>query len=80
MVRKSQEPTRRWGLQQEALRHLQEHGPLHWNALYIRFDTQSRGDIGPALEDLEGRKFIEREESNLVRITPAGKARLQYTG
>jgi len=78
MLLEHQEPISQWALQQEALRHLKDHGPLHWNALYIRFDAQSQGDIGPALQELEGRQFIERGAHNLVKITAAGIERLWY--
>jgi hypothetical protein len=58
------------------LRHLKEHGPLNWNALYIWFDAQSQGRIGTALLDLEVGGFIEPLH-NLHQITASGIQKLQ---
>ena len=63
-------------LQQEALRHLKEHGPLNWNALYIRFDAGSQGRIGTVLLDLEVGGFIEPLH-NLHQITASGIRKLE---
>ncbi|HKO31304.1 MAG TPA: hypothetical protein VJU54_09205, partial [Nitrospiraceae bacterium] len=63
-----QEPISQRELQQEALRHLKEHGPLNWDALYIQFDARSKGRIGTALLDLEVGGFIESLH-NLHQIT-----------
>ena len=64
-------------LQREALRYLKEFGPLNWNALYVRFNADSSGDIGPALQTLQERKYIEVGPDNIARITAWGMAQLQ---
>ena len=76
MMPEYQEPISQRELQQEALQHLKEHGPLNWNALYIRFDAQSQGRIGTALLDLEVGGFIEPLH-NLHQITASGIQKLR---
>jgi hypothetical protein len=76
MMPEHQEPISQRELQQEALRHLREHGPLHWSALYIQFDARSQGRIGTALLDLEVGGFIEPLH-NLHHITASGIRKLE---
>ena len=57
-------------LQREALHYLKEFGPLRWAALYVRFDSDHSGAIGPALRDLQERRCIEVGPDNIARNTP----------
>jgi hypothetical protein len=57
--------------------YLKEYGPLSWNALYVRFDSGRSGDIGPALQALQERKYIEVGSDNITRITAWGVAQFQ---
>ena len=64
-------------LQREALRYLKEFGPLRWAALFVRFNEDYSGNIGPALQDLQERKYIDVESDNIAKITAWGMVQLQ---
>ena len=72
------EQTSQTDLQRDVLHYLKEFGPLNWGALYVRFDEAGSGDIGPALIDLQERKYIEVGSDHTARITAWGKAQLQH--
>jgi hypothetical protein len=71
------EQTSQADLQGEALRYLKEYGPLNWNALYVRFNADRNGDIGPALQSLQEQNYIEVGSDNIARLTACGMAQLQ---
>ena len=63
-------------LQREVLHYLKEFGPVRWAALYVRFDSDHSGAIGPALQDLQIRKYIVLRSDSMVNITPLGMVQL----
>ncbi|MGH7183362.1 MAG: hypothetical protein ACREJN_15480 [Nitrospiraceae bacterium] len=72
-----QTSSRHDNLQHEALRYLQAYGPLDRSALYVRFNADATGDIGPALQTLEEQHYIEVGSDNTTSITAGGLAQLQ---
>lgn len=63
-------------LQRKALRYLKDFGPLNWNALYVRFNADNTGHIGPALKTLEEQNYIEVSSDETAKITAVGMAQL----
>jgi hypothetical protein len=57
------------------LRHLTERGPTNWAALYLHFDPDGTGEIGPALRHLEICKLIAVDDT-IVKITESGTEQL----
>ena len=53
------EQTSQTDLQRDVLHYLKEFGPLRWADLYVRFDSDPRGAIGPALIDLLEQQYFE---------------------
>ena len=71
------EQTSQTDLQRDVLHYLMEFGPLHWGALYVRFDEAGSGDIGPALIDLQAQQYIDVRSDSIVNITQSGMAQLK---
>jgi hypothetical protein len=46
-------------LLQKVLRYLTDRGPTHWATLYLHFDSDGTGEIGPALRHLAACKHIQ---------------------
>ena len=67
-------------LQHQVLRHLKEHGPTRWNALYVSFDRERTGTIGPVLQDLKRDKYIAVGPTDRVKITARGLEQLKRAG
>jgi hypothetical protein len=59
-------------LQSKVLHYLKDHGPTMWNALYVSFDQERTGTIGPVLQDLKEWKYIEVGLTDRVKITMRG--------
>jgi muconolactone delta-isomerase len=59
-------------LKREILRHLQEHGAINNNLLYVHFDRNRTADIQAVLQDLKQWNYIEVETDGMTRITTAG--------
>jgi hypothetical protein len=59
-------------LQSEVLKHLQEHGPMHYDVLYVSFDAHRTASIRPVLADLITYGLISVEKDETVTITEAG--------
>jgi hypothetical protein len=69
---------RKRGLEQMVLLHLRNHDPMTWTALYIRFDQDGSGKIGPTLGLLARWKHIILKQDEQTTITEAGLERLAY--
>ncbi|BCA56069.1 hypothetical protein W02_32090 [Nitrospira sp. KM1] len=59
-------------LQHQVLRYLSEEGPIHYNNLYLQFDTDQTGAIGAVLQDLMEWKCVDLVYYDQVSITPIG--------
>ena len=71
---------REWARRREllhaVLRYLTERGPTYWATLYLHFDPDGTGEIGPALRDLAISKHIV-VDSTIVKITMLGTEQLK---
>ena len=67
----------RHAFHREALSYLKDFGPLDWNVLYVRFNADRSGDIGPALQALRERKYIKVGSDKTASITALGMAQLK---
>jgi hypothetical protein len=70
MERNCWEPKR--SLDERVLIHLTEKGPKKWAAVYLYFDQDATGEIGPVLRALESLKRIKCDEKGYVKITQTG--------
>jgi muconolactone delta-isomerase len=59
-------------LKREVLQHLQEHGVINNNLLYVHFDRNRTADIQAVLQDLKQWNYIEVDTDGMTRITTAG--------
>lgn len=59
-------------LQTEVLKHLQEHGPMHCDVLYVSFDARRTVSVRPVLTDLITYGLISVDKDETVTITEAG--------
>jgi hypothetical protein len=57
------------------LRYLTEKGPTCWATIYLHFDPDGTGEIGPALKHLEACKYIKVDDT-IVKITQSGTEQL----
>jgi hypothetical protein len=59
-------------LKREVLQHLQQHGAINSNLLYVHFDRTRTADIQAVLQDLKQGNYIEVDKDGMTRITTAG--------
>ena len=68
-----QEQRKQKPLERDVLKHLKEHGPSHYDGLYVLFDPHRKAYIAPVLHDLREWNYIKlNTENNVVDITDAG--------
>ncbi|HEY6260702.1 MAG TPA: hypothetical protein VIW47_03855 [Nitrospiraceae bacterium] len=58
------------------LRYLTERGPTYWATLYLHFDPDGTGEIGPALRHLATFKLIAVDRT-IVKVTSSGMEQLK---
>ena len=63
-------------LQREILKHLQDSGPLAYDALYVRFSSHGSAEIKSAIAELQMDAFFSVDEQKMVTITESGVTRL----
>jgi hypothetical protein len=63
-------------LQDAVLLHLRDNGSMKWIDLYLQFNEDGSGEIGPALGLLARLKHIAVEFDGTTTITAAGRERL----
>ena len=61
-------------LVRQVLEHLTEHGPTHYDALYVLFDRNGTAHVQTVLHGLKQRKHIEigKDTDEKVSITTSG--------
>jgi hypothetical protein len=65
-------------LEREVLLHLRSlNEPVNWETLYVHFDLDRTGSIGPVLHALRDGRYIAADEKNNVSITKLGLKRLE---
>ena len=63
-------------LQRDVLRHLKNHGPKHYDNLYVMFDSDRSASIQSVLADLHTYNLISIDKEKIVHITDTGLERL----
>ena len=65
-------------LEREVLFHLRSlKAPVNWETLYIHYDLDRTGSIGPVLRALKDGRYVAVDEENNVTITKLGLKRLE---
>jgi hypothetical protein len=65
-------------LEREVLLHLRSlNASVNWETLYVHFDRDRTGSIGPVLQVLKDGRYIAADEKNNVAITKLGLKRLE---
>jgi hypothetical protein len=65
-------------LERQVLLHLRSlNEPVKWETLYVHFDPDRTGSIGPVLHKLKDGRYIAADEKNNVTITKLGLQRLE---
>jgi hypothetical protein len=66
-------------LQHEVLLYLRDNGEINWATLYLHFNADALGEIGPVLGDLARSKHIKVEGDGQTTITALGLEHLEVT-
>ena len=72
MAKYEEEQKRQRALKREVLKHLKTVGSSPYNGVYVHFDPNNTGDIGPVLTGLLRSEHIIRNEAQHITITDAG--------
>ena len=65
-------------LEREVLLHLRNlNASVNWETLYVHFDRDRTGSIGPVLQVLKDGRYIATDVKNNVMITKLGLKRLE---
>jgi hypothetical protein len=66
-------------LERRVLQHLKDHQgePHNFDGLYVLFDLNRTADIGPVLDELRQRRYINVDKDQSVTITESGLTRLE---